>query len=85
MAFELLSDDETAELEQEARRVIEQHASAATSPEACEELARCLASDGEEAYVSARVAGLCREGALELFTDAVRAALERGATPDRAA
>jgi hypothetical protein len=62
---DLLTDDERADLDRVSAGVIAQLA-----PDTNEELARPCEAAAREAYVSGRVAGLCREGALELASAA---------------
>jgi hypothetical protein len=62
---ELLTDDERADLDRVTAGVV-----ALLAPATTEELAGPCEASAMEAYVSGRVAGLCREEALELTSEA---------------
>ena len=68
-----LSHDERADLEQAAQLLVEgAYPSSVLSVAQKSEIAQRLERRARGVYVAARVEGLCREGALELFADAVR-------------
>jgi hypothetical protein len=71
---ELLTDDERADLERVTAGVV------ALLPDTTEELAGPCEAAAMEAYVSGRVAGLCREGALELASEAAREVMVESTT-----
>ena len=71
---ELLTDDERADLERVTAGVV-----ASLPPDTNEELAGPCEAAAWEAYVSGRVAGLCREGALELASAAAHEVIAESA------